>query len=343
MPHSSAAPERTARRNLSLELCKLIAACFVVFIHVPFPAPAGEFVLCLARFAVPMFFAISGWYSYGAAPDKLLRRMCHVLALELTGIAIALLWRAVAAVYTGWDPVQALMSALPGRDALKLWLLISDDPFSGHLWYLSASAFSYGILWIYTRSGCVKWGYRPLYVLGGILLAAHFAMGELCRYTGIQVFYKIPRSGIFFGLPMFLMGLFLRQHRDALLQKCNSTRLGLLFLFGTVLSIAEWKYFGVFDLYMGLLLSVPAVLLLTCRHPGVPRQLEKAAALCGSISTGIYLIHIAVYNGCQTFFPWRAESWLQPLLVLGVSLAAATVWKCLISCVSFLRVKLKKE
>ena len=83
MPLSSSPPERTARRNLTLELCKLIAACFVVFIHVPFPAPAGEWVLCLARFAVPMFFAISGWYSYGAAPNKLLHRMVRVLALEL--------------------------------------------------------------------------------------------------------------------------------------------------------------------------------------------------------------------------------------------------------------------
>ena len=350
MPLSSSPPERTARRNLTLELCKLIAACFVVFIHVPFPAPAGEWVLCLARFAVPMFFAISGWYSYGAAPNKLLHRMVRVLALELVGIAISLLFRAISAVYTGWDPIQALLSALPGREAMKLWLLLSDDPFSGHLWYLSASAFSYGILWLYTRSGCRKWGYIPLYVLGAILLAAHFAMGELCRYTGLRVLFKIPRSGFFFGLPMFLMGMFLRQYRDRLLRKGNTPALVLLLVLGTGMSLAEWKFFGVYDLYMGLLISVPAVLLLTGRHPGVPRGLEKAAALCGSISTGIYLIHITVRDGYQAFFQWRlephmgaSEPWLQPLIILFVSLAAAALWKCLVSCCSCLFVQRKKE
>ena len=90
--------------------------------------------------------------------------------------------------------------------------------------------------------------------------------------------------------------------------------------------------------------------LLTGRHPGVPRGLEKAAALCGSISTGIYLIHITVRDGYQAFFQWRlephmgaSEPWLQPLIILFVSLASAALWKCLVSCCSCLFVQRKKE
>lgn len=342
MPHSSSLPERALRRNLSLELCKLIAACFVVFIHVPFPAPAGELVLCLARFAVPMFFAISGWYSYRAEAGKLLRRMGHVLLLELAGIAIALLWQALSAEYTGWNAAQALLAALPGKDSLRLWLLLNDDPFSGHLWYLSASAFCYGVVWIYTRTAAGKWGWRPAYVLGLLLLCGHFAMSELSRFTGLTVFFKIPRSGAFFGLPMFLMGRFLRQHRDHLLRRLNTAALVVLFLLGTGLSIAEWKCFGVWDLYMGLLLSVPALLLLTCRHPGVPRPLEKAAARWGSLSTGIYLIHLVVRDGYQTFSRQHTP-WLQPLAVLALSIAAVLVWNGLLSLVRILFSKIKKE
>lgn len=324
------------RRNLSLECCKLIAACFVVFIHVPFPWPAGEFVLCLARTAVPMFFAISGWYSYQTAPGKLLRRMGHMLLLELAGIGIMLLWNVTAAVYTGRNVGQMLLEFLPDRNMLLRWLVYQDDPFGGQLWYLSASAFAYGALWIHSCLVRRRWGYRPLYVLGLGLLLTHLAMGELSRYTGLTVFFRNYRTGLLYGLPMFILGLFLREHREGLQRWWTTARLWLLLACGVGISLAEWKYFGVHDFYMGLLLTVSALLLLTDRHPSVPRWLEWAASLCGSVSTGIYLVHMAVYDIYLGFFQWRVEGyigawepWLQPLGVLGLSGAAALVWTLL--------------
>lgn len=329
-------PTLNRRRNLTLECCKLIAACFVVFIHVPFPQIAGEFALCLARFAVPMFFAISGWYSFRTAPEKLLRRMGHVLLLELAGIAVMELWRCAAAAYTGQNILHTLLGTLPNGAAVRMWLLFSDDPFSGHLWYLSASAFCYGVLWLYMKLCFPRRGYRPLYLLGPALLCAHLSMAELSRYTHLTVFFKIPRSGLFYGLPMFLLGLFLREHRDTLLGRLKTSRLVLLILLGTGLSLAEWKFFGVYDLYIGLVLTVSGILLLTARHSSVPRWMEQAAALCGPVSTGIYLIHLAVHELYLSFFQWRgevyfgaAEPWLRPLTVLAMSLAISLCWTLL--------------
>lgn len=58
------------QRNQTLECCRILAAVFVVFLHVPFPGTVGKTVNCLARFAVPLFFAISGWFSYGAEGES---------------------------------------------------------------------------------------------------------------------------------------------------------------------------------------------------------------------------------------------------------------------------------
>lgn len=69
------------QRNQTLECCRILAAVFVVFLHVPFPGTVGKTVNCLARLAVPLFFAISGWFSYGAEGRKLLRRMGRILLL----------------------------------------------------------------------------------------------------------------------------------------------------------------------------------------------------------------------------------------------------------------------
>lgn len=331
-------PALTRQRNLTLECCKLVASCFVVFIHVPFPWPMGEFVLCLARFAVPMFFGISGWYSYQTPAEKLLRRMGHMLLLELAGIVIMHLWWAAAAVYTGADVLQTLLDAVPDRQAMFRWLVFNDDPYGGQLWYLSASAFAYGAFWLYVRLTGRRWGYRPAYVLGACLLAGHFLMGELSVFTGLEIYSRNYRSGLFMGLPLFLMGLFLREHRQKLLAKLGTPQLLALMAGGMILSVAEWKYFGIQELYFGLLLAVPALLLAASTHPGVPRWLEGPAKISGFLSTGIFLVHFAVVDIYLAFVQWRveqyfgaAEPWLQPFGVLAISGAGAAAWLIVVS------------
>ena len=43
---------------------KIIAAFFVVGIHVHFPGDFGRAFVAVARFAVPFFFMVSGFFSY---------------------------------------------------------------------------------------------------------------------------------------------------------------------------------------------------------------------------------------------------------------------------------------
>ena len=56
-------------KNMTLELIKLFAAYMVVFIHVMFQGEFGVLVDALARFAVPLFFWVSGFFSYGISTE----------------------------------------------------------------------------------------------------------------------------------------------------------------------------------------------------------------------------------------------------------------------------------
>lgn len=327
----------STRRNLTLEVCKLVAACFVVFIHVPFPGTTGNLILCLARFAVPMFFAISGWYSYRATPAKLLKRLGNILLLEAIGIAITLLWWMLAAAYTGRNVLEVLPGFLPDRHTMTRWILFNDNPFGAQFWYLSASAFAYGALWLYARLFRPRWGCGPLYALGLILLGTHLSMGEFSRFTGLEVFFRNYRTGLLYGLPMFILGLFLREYRDRLLAWLKTAYLVILLIGGLALTLTEWKLFGTYDFYMGLLLTVSALLLLTARYPGVPAHLTRPAMVCGSVSTVIFLVHMVMNDVYLGFFQWRVEQycgtmepWLQPLGVLALSLAAGFAWQILL-------------
>lgn len=310
----------TLPRNLSLECCKLLAACFVVFLHIPFPGTFGQWIVCLSRFAVPLFFAVSGWFSFGVSAQKLKKRFGHILLLELFGDILYASWRCFRDYLAGESLSWCLRYQIPDIQALKLWLFWSVDPFAGHLWYLSATCLCYAVLWGYTRLD--RKDYRPLYICGLTLLLGSFAMGEFSRFTGLRVDYRICRSGFFTGLPMFLLGMFLRENREKL------EKAGLpLALTGMALSLLEWKAFGSYDLPIGAVLTAAGMLLAAARHPSVPARLTGAAAGFGSVSTVVYLIHLLILEIYVRYFQYAAqirfgaaEPWLRPALILGISL-----------------------
>ena len=51
-------------KNNTLEIIKLFASYMVVLIHFYFRDGVGSLMDALARFAVPLFFVVSGFYSY---------------------------------------------------------------------------------------------------------------------------------------------------------------------------------------------------------------------------------------------------------------------------------------
>ncbi len=311
---------KTNPRNLSLECFKLLAACFVVFLHIPFPGEIGQLTVCLSRFAVPLFFAVSGWYSFGASGEKLKKRFARILLLELFGDILYVSWRCVRDFLAGETLLMCLGYQLPDLQALKMWLLWSVDPFAGHLWYLSATCLCYLVLWMYTRLD--RKNYRPLYAAGLVLLLGCFAMGEFSKFTGFRADYRICRSGLFTGLPVFLLGLFLRENRE------RAAAFGLpAALAGVVLSVLEWKTLGSHDLYIGAVLTAAGILLATSRFPAVPGWLTKAAAGFGSVSTAVYLVHLLLQEIYGHYFQYEAEirfgaaePWFRPLMILGASL-----------------------
>ena len=60
-----------AQKNYTLELLKLFASYMVVFIHVLFYGQTGVIMDTLARFAVPLFFLVSGYYSFQIRDEKI--------------------------------------------------------------------------------------------------------------------------------------------------------------------------------------------------------------------------------------------------------------------------------
>ena len=50
--------------NYCLDFIKGLACIFVVFMHCEFPGKTGTIVQAISRFCVPLFFMVSGYFSY---------------------------------------------------------------------------------------------------------------------------------------------------------------------------------------------------------------------------------------------------------------------------------------
>lgn len=335
---------KVSSRNQSMEVCKLIASIFVILIHVPLPGKMGQIAACLARFAVPVFFAISGFFSYNVGWKKLNKRLIHIIWLNIAAIGVCLLWGCIHEIVQGDNVLLYLMAKLdPKAEDIATWFVLQVNPFSGHLWYLTAIFLCYGTLWLYVRFfGNGEINYTPLYILSVGLICFHIAMGEMAIGVEAQVSHELVRNFLFFGLPMFSLGIFLRQYQDRILENfnLNGWKLMGLVALGALLSLLQWYGMGSGELPIGMLLLVPALMLWMASHPSLTKNafLSKIINLFGGVSTSVYIVHLVIYDAYNTYLGWKFD-WLsvrkQELLatafVTVVTLVSCFVWQILVN------------
>lgn len=334
---------KVSTRNQSMECARLIASFFVVVIHVPFPGAFGNLVSCLSRFAVPLFFAISGYFSYGADSRRLARRMGHIFRLNLLATALAIFCKYQR--MSGWDAgvLVKLQQLMPTWDKLAKWLFLHVNPFSGELWYLTAIFFCYAGVWAFVRFlQKSQHDYRHLYRISLGLFLVRFAAGDLLRFAGVEIPFYIFRDGWFLGLPMFSLGLFLRQHQQQILSRCPVTAGIFLLLFAGsfVLSFLQWQLMDKPELPLGAVIQVALLILFTASHPRLESRAGWVDALVsrfGFLSTAIYILHYRILEDYTEFFLPRAqallgtsEEWLRPVLIITVTLAVSILLQILL-------------
>lgn len=319
-------------RNQTLEWFKLLAAVMIVYAHVGLPGRAGKLIDCLVRFSVPLFFAVSGYFSFGVPAEKLAKRLWHIVKLNLIAAAAITAWDCLFALIQGRSALDVLTAAIPTARQLGLWLLVHVSPFGGHLWYLAAAAAGYAVLTAYAAFfGNERITYRPLYIVSAVLLCIRFAATDMMARIGLEIPYYFLRDGWFYGVPMFSFGIFLREYQAHLLETCRLTtrRLVLILLFGIALSLIQYVSIGPSELPLGAIIQVFAMILLCALHPRADfgsARLAKLIACFGTISTTIYILQFCAYDAYAEFmfryckaFLGPLEIWVRPTIIATIA------------------------
>lgn len=322
-------------RNAAVSLLKLFAACCVVLIHVRFPGTLGQWMDCLARFAVPFFFGISGYYAYRVDARRLVRRMKKLLVLGLVTYCVYLIWECYYRHAIAHTDVREYIAQLFGIKGIAGFVFMEKITLCGHLWYLSAMMVVYVLLALYSNfwSKTEDINYTPFYCVAACACLLYFAFGFKMAGAGLKTDKLMYRNGLFFGLPAFALGLFLNQHGKTIVERyrLNAGKSVAMILFGFALSLLQWFGIGRTSMPCGMLLTVTGIILLVMSgrqastHSVAVQRLLRCAE---TSSTVVYLFHLLIHRmiskggkGIPFLKALTAHKSLYPLAIVAASLA----------------------
>ena len=301
----------------------------VVFIHVIFPGKIGTVMETLARFAVPFFFLISGFYSYQISPQKIKKRIQKIMMLIIFSTVCYTLFNILFLLSNGGlDDISTYLSQYLDFFTLVRLLVFNVPICSEYLWYLFALLYVYTIFYFVTK---FRVNDKVLFTISTSILILHVLSGEILSVFGIILPGALVRNFAVMGIPFFALGQFVQKHHHRFFTIPNYV-IFLSIIIGVLESLLSRYFLGKKELYVGslfILFAFVNVLIKysTIKYPNFLMALEGC-------STYIYIFHDMISKTIRAFytalgFNIKSSIVLQNLHPIIVCISA-TVFACLL-------------
>lgn len=189
-------------RNYSIDTLKFVCAALIVFLHSN--TPYNVLIFPIHRCAVPCFFMISGYLLYKDTnmDERLIRGIKKMLWLLFWS---TLLFAAIKILFAIKDNEWDFLSL----KALAEFLVLNENPFGFHLWYISAYLYVLVIMVFVSRKNL----WRPLFAVIPLLLALDLIFGKYSILIwGREFPYILVRNFLCVGIPYFAIGCLIKRH-----------------------------------------------------------------------------------------------------------------------------------
>lgn len=306
-------------RNEWLDVAKLVGAFFVLCIHLGFFWPLNIALNAAARFAVPLFFAVSGFFAVGKNAKSALKSAYKIFILFLVAVAVHLMYYMTVRLFEEgivvmWQyAADELLDFLDFRDLL----LYNLPPTSIHLWFLIALIEVY-LIWAVVVK--LKLSDTVILILAALTLIIHLTMGEVRSLFGITVEDHYVRNALLMGFPFFSFGYLINRYKHRLVN-IPTPYLVIAILLGTAEAITSRFVFGHCELFLGSVFVAFAIMILALRYSHV--KCGKTLVRISSTSTDVFIYHIVIadlwYRIIAATLPAVAIGFLEdikPLVIL---------------------------
>ena len=331
------------RTNYFLNYLKGLACFGVVFFHVKLPHYVLDGVIqAMFRFAIPLFFMVSGYFCDISDRDKLEKKLpgkCrHILKISIIGCVYYFLFQMLIAVFGdshgSMSDVMDRLRQCFNVNALFEWVVFNQDPFIHIMWFTFALLYCYLILWIINHFNC----YHKVFLLIPILIGAHMVMGNVLTLFGMAASKLYYRNFLFFGLPFLLLGIWIRRNQDKLLGHFSRRICMSCMAMGTVLSVIEWFIFGRQEMFFGSILFVIGAFLYAIHRPEA-KQDSFITIIGDKYSLFVYIVHCSFISVLDRFaYKLLPEgglltiyNFVKPLLIFAIAVICACVFTYLLN------------
>lgn len=315
-------------KNQMLYFWQGIACILVLQMHVSFPGKVGEGLVFLGRFSVGLFFAISGFFltksDWKVEKSVLVRKVTKLLKYFIVSFMVYLIYAIITNTFEfSWWRLYRLFT-------------FNDTSLAvGVLWYLLASIYcyiAYAVLEKIFKENVLK----VLFVISTISLIISYVIRIWAAVTANeQVYYDSSymfRSWLFFGIPMFTLGLVLRKYEEYL-KKITKNQAVVLLIIGFIFEIIEAYIIRLnVEFYIGSIIVVIAIFMLSQQ-----KNIKKSNAFFNYIivigqrySLFIYLWHKLVMYIIEALIFTQIEldnksviKWTMPIIVFVITLLLA--------------------
>lgn len=326
------------KQNTTLELFKLFASYMVISIHLPFYGNFGITMDALARFVVPLFFLVSGFFSYGITPDKIKRRIKNIaILLVVSTVSYTLFNLANLVLNFGIDEIVSYFSRYLNFYVLAKLLVFNVPLSSGHLWYLFAILYVYIIFFFVTKFRIKE---NVIFVISFLLLALQISLGEVLSAFGNVLPIPLLRNFALVGIPFFGLGLLAKKHENKL-HNTPTIVIILLFVTGVIESLFSRYLFGKNELYFGSILILFAIVAMFIKYSNV--NYPRFLSVLTGCSTYIYIYHLLISS-----LLWKGYEFLNinrdSILILNIHPIAVCISSTIIAyCIIRISHKVKKR
>lgn len=336
---------KDTNRNFCLSFFESLACIFVIFMHCQFPEDFGVKVIGIARFGVPLFFVVSGYYlikdgfTVEQLREKLKVRLYRISILTLFSFLVYF----AENMYMHRD---GIISWLTGTFCLKniLLFVILNNPFlSGPNWFLLALLYSYIIIYIFAGAFLNKRAVSFLLSLALILVMIIRLM--LYNYHSNIVLLGYPIwNGIFYrtwfanGLLFISLGITLSRNRE-LLKKVNTGVIIFVLISSFILMTVEYcgsvKQRDELCYYFFNIICVISIIALSEKMPGLFSNAPLAKNK-GNWTMYVYIFHPAMITVVGHFLKTLGINehgivlWIKPIIVAILSVVFAIAFNYLI-------------
>lgn len=319
------------KQNNILNFLKGIGCICVVFIHVKFPGNFGEIVKQLSSWVVPMFFMISGFYTYdrdrNKVKNKIPKRIKHISIVTLYAIGVYAFYT-ITSVYIGNNKITITQWIAKSFNFKSLYgiLLLNNLDFikAGHLWFLPALIYCYIILYLFNKFDLYKTAYHFLPILFLIQVII----------TGLP-FYNWHFTGNFlvYGLPYVIMGNYIAYNKERVLRIKTNILKGVFILGAMIAVIGVFFVFTINYRYIGSMLMSLSIFIWAEKFPCL-RSNSKIAQFGSKYSLYVYIMHIFI-AGCVNiiveilflrFIQSNIYLWFYPIIVVCLTILSGYVF-----------------